>query len=109
MKATILSALLLAGMAKGQQATITAPTQFCLLFFFNGSVAADRQKIQMDYGQKSKLSPVNDAELRQESVAVEALDSGVQALAYMDQHGWQLVSHVNIVGNDKFYFKRLKP
>ena len=89
------------------QTTPPAPSQTCALTIGNSLGA--RQPVEMDYGQKSKLSPVNDPELQQEATAIAAMDSGVLAINYLIQHGWQIVAVGTLSNYEHLYFRRVKP
>ncbi|RZJ94891.1 MAG: hypothetical protein EOO60_01990 [Hymenobacter sp.] len=63
----------------------------------------------MDYGQKARLSPVNDPELQQEAATLGAMDSSVLAINYLLQHGWQIVAFGTSSNYEHLYFRRVKP
>ena len=97
-------------------ATVTVPacaqsaqpqgSQFCSLVV--SDPFGPRQHLTLDYGQRSKVSPITDSELQQEVSAIEAMDSVVQGLAYLTQHGWQVIGFSTPGVYEHFYLRRVK-
>lgn len=105
---SFVSALFLATttVAVHAQTTPSSTDQICSLLVRDALGA--HQSLQLDYGQKSKIAPSADNELAQEASEVGAMDSSVQALAYLVQHGWQVMGFVTVGYYEHFYFHRAK-
>ena len=76
------------------------PYQYCILVSSGDRYASS--DVQLEYGQRAK-SPVQDAQLAQDNLAVAKLGSVVAALNYMSLRGWECLSATAITSKSNAY------
>lgn len=62
--------------------------------------------ITVDYGQETKLFTFKDTRLKDETGQVQAFNSVIDALNYMNSHGWELVNAyaITLSGQNVYHY-----